>query len=141
MLQPALDDTSEAGALISASELAAILAAPHPSGTTTEIVIKLMEQLNNTINGWNSGQLEPGGGFNMASFSTVQELIQSINTYNDLAMSKGFSSYLDAYNFASNEVNQISDWEEEAMVCAVVRIRIEQELAVTREAFLAKIGN
>ena len=97
VLQPALDDTSEAGVLISASELAAILAAPHPSGTTTEIVMKLLERLNNTINGWSSGQLEPVGGFNMASFSMVQELIQSINTYNDLAMSKGFSSYLDAY--------------------------------------------
>ena len=43
------------------------------------------------------------------------------------------------YNFASNEVNQISDWEEEAGVCAVVRICIEQELAVTRKAFLAKL--
>ena len=54
---------SEAGVLISASELAAILAAPHPSGTTTEIVIELMERLNNTINVWSSGQFEPGGGF------------------------------------------------------------------------------
>ena len=139
VLQPALDDTSETGVQISTSELTVILAAPHPSGIATEMVMKLTERLNNTINGWTSGQLEPVGEFNMASFSTVQELIRSINTYNDLATSKGFSSYLDAYNFASSEVNRISNWEEEAGVCAVVRIRIEQELAVTREAFLARL--
>ena len=31
MLQPALDDTSEAGVVVSASELTTTLAAPHPS--------------------------------------------------------------------------------------------------------------
>ena len=31
------------------------------------------------------------------------------------------------------------EWEEEEGVCAVVRIRIEQELAITREAFLARL--
>lgn len=58
-------------------------------------------------------------------------------------MDKGFSSYIDAYNFAAGELNRVNDLEEEAGVCAVVRIRIEQELAITREAFLARleIGN
>ena len=75
----------------------------------------------------------------MASFSTVQELAQNINTYNEIAKGKGFSSYIDAYNFAGGQFNQISDLEEEAGVCAVVRIRIQQELAITREAFLARL--
>ena len=75
----------------------------------------------------------------MASFNFVQELTQNINTYNQIALDKGFSSYLDAYNFAISELNQIDDFEEEAGVCAVVRIRIEQELALTREAFLARL--
>ena len=75
----------------------------------------------------------------MASFSAVQELAGRIRTYNDLAKRKGFSSYLDAYNFVSNDVRQNAELEVEEGVCAVVRIRIEQELTVTREAFLAKL--
>ena len=139
VLRPALDDESEAGALISANELSAILTAQPPNGTTTDMVARMVERINNTISGWNSGQLEPHEGSNMASFSTVQDLSLNISTYNDRALDKGFSSYLDAYNFASGELNQVNDIEEEAGVCAVVRIRILQELALTREAFQARL--
>ena len=139
IVQPTLDDNSEAGVLISTRELSTILAVPPPNGTTTEMVTRLIERLNNTLHGWSSGQLEPSEGFNMASYSKFQDLTQNINILNDEAVAKGFPSYLDAYNFASSEFNKIDDLEEEAGVCAVVRIRIEQELAVTRVAFLAKL--
>ena len=139
IVQPALDDNSEAGVLISTTELSIILAAPPPNGTTIEMVTGLIERLNNTLHGWSSGQLEPPEGFNMASFSRIQELNQNISIHDNEAKAKGFSSYLDAYNFASAEFNKIDNLEEEAGVCAVVRIRIEQELAITRVAFLAKL--
>ena len=139
IVQPTLDDNSEAGVLISTRELSTILAVPPPNGTTTEMVTRLIERLNNTLHGWSSGQLEPSEGFIMASYSKVEKLQQNINILNDEAVTKGFSSYLDAYNFASAEFNKINNLEEEAGVCAVVRIRIEQELAVTRVAFLAKL--
>ena len=139
IVQPTLDDNSEAGVLISTRELSTILAVPPPNGTTTEMVTRLIERLNNTLHGWSSGQLEPSEGFNMASYSKFQQLTQNINFLNDEAVARGFSSYLDAYNFASAEFNNIENLEDEAGVCAVVRIRIEQELAVTRVAFLAKL--
>ena len=139
VLQPTLEDGSEAGVLISASELSVILAASPPNGTTIDMVATMVERVNNTLFGWTSGQLEPAEGSNMASFSRVQELSQNIDTYNSMAVDNGFSSYIDAYNFAGGEVNRIEDFEDEVGVCAVVRIRIEQELAVTREAFLAKL--
>ena len=139
VLRPALDDISEAGVLITTTELSNIMAVPPPNGATIEVTERMIERLNNTLYSWNNGLLEPQEGINMASFSIVQELIQNIDTYNEIALSKGFLSYIDAYNFASGEVNCIESWEEEAGVCAVVRIRIEQELAVTREAFLAKL--
>ena len=139
VLRPALEDRSDVGVLISSTELLAIFATPPPNGTTMEQVAEMVERLNNTLHGWNNGHLEPQEGFNMASFSTVQKLTQEIGSYNEIAKSKGFISYLEAYNFAVREVNKIDRWEEEGGVCAVVRIRIEQELAVTREAFLAKL--
>ena len=139
ILQPTLDDSSDSGTLISTTELSIILAAPPPNGTTTEMVQRLVERLNNTLHGWNSGQLEPAEGANMASYSKVQEFTENINTYNDIAVDKGFTSYIEAYNFARDEIEKIDDIEAEAGVCAVVRIRIEQEVAVTRTAFLAKL--
>ncbi len=139
ILRPTMADDSEAGVLISATELSVILAAPPPNGTTIDMVANMVERVNNTLHGWNNGLLEPVEGSNMASFSTVQELAQNIDTFNEIAKRKGFSSYIDAYNFASGQFNQISDLDEEAGVCAVVRIRIQQELAITREAFLARL--
>ena len=139
VLQPVMDDGSDVGVLISIAELSIILATPPPNGTIMAMVKTMIERLNNTIYGWNSGQLEPSAGYNMASLSKVQGFTQNIDAYNDISLRKGFSSYLDAYNFASSEINKLDQWEEEAGVCAVVRIRIEQELAVTRIAFLAKL--
>ena len=139
VLEPALDDESEDGVLISTVELSAILTTPTPNGTTVSDVKRMVERLNNTLSGWNSGQLEPVNGSNIASFSTVEQLSNDIKTYNQVAVDKGFSSYLEAYSFTTSDINQLSSWEEEEGVCAVVRIRIEQELAVTREAFLARL--
>ena len=43
IVQPALDDNSEAGVLISTTELSIILAAPPPNGTTIEMVTIIIE--------------------------------------------------------------------------------------------------
>ena len=141
VLQPTIDDNSEDGTLISMAEFSTIIAAPPPNRTTIELVENMIIRLNNTMHSWNNGQLEPSEELNItiASFSKVQQLSRDITTYNEIAIDKGFLSYLDAYNFASSEVNRIERWEDEAGVCAVVRIRIEQELAVTRTAFLAEL--
>ena len=134
-----MDDGSESGVLISITELSSILALNPPNGTNTEMVRELVERLNNTLHGWTTGQLEPEDGSNIASFNTTRKYEEDIFLFNEKAKSKGFSSYLDAYSVARDDINQLDRWEEEEGVCAVVRIRIEQELAVTREAFLAKL--
>ena len=139
VLNPVLDDESEDGVLISDTELSTILSIEPPSGTTTGDVERLVERLNNTLNGWNSGELEPINGANMASYSFFELMSDEINRYNEIATGKGFNSYLEAYTFSANEINQLEQWEEEEGVCAVVRVRIEQELAITREAFLARL--
>ena len=138
-LRPTLDDQSEAGVLISISELSTILFAPPPNGTTIAMVARMVERINNTVSGWNNGRLEPLDGANMASFSAVHRFAQNINASNELALRKGFPSYVDAYTFARGEVNRMSNIEDEVGVCAVVRIRIVQELALTREAFEARL--
>ena len=136
---PTLDDSSESGVLVSPTELSTILAAPPPNGTAIEMVRRMVERVNNTISGWSSGQLEPTNGSNIASFSLVQEISDRINASNQAAIEKGFSSYVDAYSFASAELNMLDNIEAEVGVCAIVRIRILQELTLTREGFEARL--
>ncbi len=139
VLGPVFDDSSEDGVLISTAEMSAIMSVLPPGSTSVEDVQRLVERLNNTLNGWNSGQLEPVNGSNLVSYSFVETLTGEIDRYNAIAIDKGFASYLDSYTFSTNEINQLDQWEEEEGICAVVRIRIEQELAITREAFLARM--
>ena len=141
VLRPTMDDDSDEGVMISESELAAILAAPPPNGTTVQMVQRMVERLNNTITGWNNGQLEPlsDSGSNMASYRAVQEFSRNIAESNNAAVRGGFSSYLDFYNRIVGEIIVVNDLESEIGVCAVIRIRILQELALTREAFQARL--
>ena len=106
VLEPTLDDASENGVLISATELTAILATPPPNGTTIGDVQRMVERLNDTLSGWTNGQLEPVNGSNIASFSIVESLSNVIRTYNQIAVDKGFSSYLEAYTFTTSDINQ-----------------------------------
>lgn len=139
VLYPAFDDESDQGLLISQMELLSMQNMTLPNGSTIEDIAYLIQRLNNTFYGWNHGMFEPTNNSNMVSLSTFNDLSAEINFYNDQAIKNGYDSYLDAYESAVEEVNGIEDIESESGVCAVVRIRIEQELAITREAFLARL--
>lgn len=139
VLRPTLSDVSDLGTLISETELSEILSFPPPNGATLEMVQRMAQRVNNTQYGWANGILEPTDTMNMASFSLVQNYTSEIIEFNERAKQKGFDSYIDAFAYARDQYNMIEDFDEEGGVCAVVRIRIEQELALTREAFLAKL--
>ena len=62
VLRPALDDASEAGVLISTTELSTIMNAPPPNGTSAAVTARMIDRLNNTLYGWNNGRLEPEDG-------------------------------------------------------------------------------
>ncbi len=138
---PVIDDGSELGNLISHNELNTMLGRSPPKGATLDETERMLIRLNNTVTSWNDGVLEPiSDDDNLASYSSVQTILSDIDIYNVKAVDKGFTSYIDAYNFAANEINQINSWEDEAGVCAVVRILIQQQVALTREAFVATLS-
>ena len=139
VLRPALSDDSDLGIYISQAEFSSILSFAPPKGATNDMVKKMISRLNNTQYAWNSGILEPSDDLDIASYSIVQNSTKEVNIFNEKAKMKKFNSFVDAYTFASDDYSKIENFEEESGVCAVVRIRIEQELALTREAFLAKL--
>ena len=141
VFRPALSDSSSGGLLISRDEFTAITNAPPPHNATREMVEALLERFNNTFTGWNNGTLEPQNGANMASYSAVQNFTRNMHTAHGLIGLTEGESFLDSYNDVIEQYNMIAevDEEEEEGVCAVVRIRIEQDIALTRDAFLARL--
>ena len=138
VLNPILSDESDMGTLISKQELLSTLNYPPPEGATIEMVRKMTERLNNTLYGWNNGILEPIDGENMASYGLVGNYTREVDLFNERLKEKGYPSFIEAYNAAAEQFNMIEDFNEGG-VCAIVRLQIEQELALTREAFLVKL--
>ena len=138
VFQPIFSDASDGGPLISVAEFNSVTSLPPPRNATREMVEALLQRLNNTYIGWNNGTLEPENGANMVSYGAVQNFSRNINFAQEEIGLGANESFLDTYNEVIQEYNMIfeSDEEEEG-VCAVVRIRIEQEIALTRDAFLA----
>ena len=138
VFRPVLSDVSDAGSGISNDEYNFIMSVPPPRNATVEMVKQLLERFNNTFNGWNNGILEPENGTNMMSFGAAEGFTRDLNFLNERIVSSENSSFLETYNHVIDQYNLIEDFEEEG-VCAVVRLRIEQEIALTRDAFLAKL--
>ena len=141
VFRPALSDSSSGGLLITREEFNAITSMPPPRNATSKMVENLLQRFNNTFTGWNNGTLEPQNGANMASYSAVQNFTRNIQTAEGLIGLEEGQSFLDSYNDVIGQYNMIADTDEEEDegICAVVRIRIEQEIALTRDAFLAKL--
>ena len=138
-LHPVLSDASDGGPLITNAEFSHVLNNSLPHNATRDMVKALLERLNNTFHGWNNGILEPENGTNIVSYSTAQNLTSDINMINERIVMSENETFLDSYNDVAEQFNMVEDFSEEEGVCAVVRIRIEQEIALTRDAFLATL--
>ena len=137
-LQPVLSDVSDGGPLITNVEFNYIINRPLPRNATHEMVEALLERFNNTYVGWNIGTLEPENGFNMVSYSAAKNFTDDVREFNQRIVMSGYLPFLESYNGVVEQYNMIDNFDEEG-VCAVVRIRINQEIALTRDAFLAKL--
>ena len=137
--QPVLSDSSHGGPLITNTEFNFVMSVPPPRNATREMVQALLERINNTYIGWNNGILEPENGANIVSYAAVQNFTNDVSEFNERIIMSGYESFLDSYNDVIEQYNMIDDFNEEGGVCAVVRIRINQEIVLTRDAFLATL--
>ncbi|KAK7073311.1 hypothetical protein SK128_022153 [Halocaridina rubra] len=138
-LTPVFDDDSDFGQLVSPNEVMMILNNTYPSNVTEDDILLLINRFNSSLSNWQSGNFDVYEGENLISYTLLQNYWTNITIFNDLAIERGFDSYADAYNFYALEYASVENWEDEAGVCAVVRIRIEQEATLTREGFRAKL--
>ena len=137
---PTISDQSDQGQGISQQELGTIINMTPPVGVTKQDVIDFVNRWNNTVHDWISGKTEPeGDDVNRVSYSKIKKYRQEVQRSNQEAVDAGYDSFVEQYNDRAQAINKVTNWEEEEGVCAIVRVRIEQELALTREGFIAKL--
>ena len=137
---PTISDQSDDGQGISNEEFDQITSMTPPAGVTNQDVIDFLERWNNTVYDWVSGKKEPTEDTpNRMSYNKIKDYKEKIAASNQEAKTAGFESFVEQYNDRAQAINEVTNWEEEEGVCAVVRVRIEQELALTREGFIAKL--
>ena len=128
-------DNSAGGQLITQAEYTNIRTIPVPDGVTQNMTDILVRRLNGTIYGWDQGVLE---GDNIISHSQYSSITQRILNNTAKAKAAGYGSITDWYSAGYDEFDQAEEDPDEG-VCAKVRIQIQQRLAITREAFRARL--
>ena len=104
------------------------------------VIGNIIERWNITMYNWNNNILEPTGNMNMISYDKFKGLMEELQTQEEYSRSRGYVDYVEMFetNYRIIEDYKKEQTEEEG-VCAVVRIKLVQTLAVTREAFEAEL--
>ena len=136
----ALAEDSEDGRLISPAELAAINAGVQPPGVPPAEVQRVLARLNRTVQNWSQGILKPaqaalaGGDTDFMDFDEVAQQLEIVQAENRKARDAGFATPFTAMMDIVQEFK-----EGEGGTCAKVKLRLEQEAVITRDAFQATL--
>ncbi len=140
------DESDEAG-IISLDEAHTLRNMPLPIQTTAEDVDILVERWNRTMMYWEQGittvdQVPEGLSTDFIDYSVYTELLDDAQVAIDEHMAEGYTDLLEGVNYARNVLQQKLEEPDEG-VCARVKIRIEQEAVISRNAFEAvlELGN
>ncbi|XP_068209798.1 uncharacterized protein [Palaemon carinicauda] len=140
IVMPVFKDSSELGIFVSSQELQAIKDNTYPDGISWEDKELLVKRLNTTLANWETGNLEPfDGNENMISYSYIGEHQHNITIIGELTKERGFSSYVEAFEYDYDVLSQIEDIQAEEGVCAVIRLQIKQTATLVREGFSATL--
>ncbi|XP_052092546.1 uncharacterized protein LOC127729013 [Mytilus californianus] len=141
-----VSDESPLGVQLSSDELSNILSTINDE-TQKSTLNKFLERWNNTATAWKDGTLNTLDG--TADVIILKNLSSRIQQYiNDFksAKTKGFDTIFDVfdhatktYKTAEQEAQSGSSGGSSESVCAKVRVRIVQELVLTRDAFNARL--
>ncbi|XP_048249483.1 uncharacterized protein LOC124117067 [Haliotis rufescens] len=135
----ALADDSAGGSFLSSSEVASIVSPMN--STQSETVEKFLLRWNKTMTAWEGGTLASlGPKDDVIAYNVIMSRFEQFKTDTDNAKQRGFDSIFDDFG---NAVNAYQESEKKSSsddgVCAKVRVRIVQDLVLTRDAFTARL--
>ncbi|XP_076092310.1 uncharacterized protein LOC143063814 [Mytilus galloprovincialis] len=141
-----VSDESQLGVQLSSDEFSNILSTINDE-THKSTLNKFLQRWNNTATAWKDGTLNTLDG--TEDIINLKNLNSGIQQYiNDFksAKTKGFDTIFDVfdhatktYKTAEQEAKSGSSGGSSESVCAKVRVRIVQELVLTRDAFNARL--
>lgn len=138
-----IESASDAGSTVSAAELTLLLAQPLPPGVGTNHVHHLVERWNRTMNYWGAGIFNlaqvPSG--DSTDFLALDEWDRLSNLAKDAIVAsetEGHASLAAGLNTARDELVAVLT-AESGGVCARVKLRLDQEAVLSRDAFKATL--
>ncbi|KAJ8311800.1 hypothetical protein KUTeg_010655 [Tegillarca granosa] len=135
-----ISDNSEQGVVLTTSEVMQVLATVNKT-TNKEIVQKFLHRWNNTASALNNGTLGSADtSKNIMSKTLLDPKFEKFVSDTEASKKKGYDSIFDFFDHSLNayKANEKLQSKEDG-VCAKVRVRIVQELVLTRDAFNAKL--
>jgi subtilase family serine protease len=137
----AVSEGSEAGRTISSAERTALLAREQPPGVPASEVARVLDRWNRTLANVELGILRPEDappGANLDFIDTVllKEKMILAAAYDEQAKAAGFT---DPINAMVDTIRFREQAGESGGVCGRVKIRLDQEAVLSREAFRATL--
>jgi hypothetical protein len=140
-------DTNEvgiAGASISATERAELLALPLPPPLTTNHAVELIERWNRSVDYWNVGILTQadvpaGQNTNFVDLAHFLSLTRAADNALEQSAADGFSDPLQGVEAAKVDIIEQLSSDSGGGICARVRLRLDQTAIISRDAFQATL--
>ncbi|XP_063448433.1 uncharacterized protein LOC134727966 [Mytilus trossulus] len=140
-----ISDNSESGSILSKDEKSFVLNT-LTSNISKPVLDGFLERWNNTVSAWDNGtlneEIKTGSVINLSRLSVMmQQYITDTKTAEDRGFNSIFSDFdhaLNAYVLAEQETQAAGSSKKDGAVCAKVRVRIVQDLVLTRDAFNAR---
>ncbi|XP_052075242.1 uncharacterized protein LOC127712685 isoform X3 [Mytilus californianus] len=140
-----ISDNSESGSILSKDEMSFVLNT-LANNISNPILERFLDRWNNTVSAWDNGtlneEIKTGSVINLSRLSMMmQQYIKDTKTAADRGFNSIFSHFdhaLNAYVLAEQETQAEGSSKKDGAVCAKVRVRIVQDLVLTRNAFNAR---
>lgn len=140
-LGQAVAEDSESGRLISETEHTDLTTGVLPAGVAMGEIERVIARLNRTVENWTDGVFDPqvalaaGGSGDFIGLDQVTDTIEIVQEENRKARDAGYATPFTAMMDIVQE--QLASGE--GGTCAKVRLRLEQEAVITRDAFQATL--
>ena len=136
------DTNSISGEIVSPGEAAELLAMPYPLGVTTTNAQQFIDRWNRSLSYWQSGifnlaDVPAGQDTNLVAFDQVVALAGQAASAQAAVQASGFEDPAAALYYEQLKLLTALQKGGGGGVCAKVRIRLDQQAVLTRDAFRA----
>lgn len=136
-------DGSENGSRVAPAERAFLLALPAPTPVTTNEAARFIDRWNRTVDyneagHFNLTNVPPGQSLDFIARNERLQILAASRAAHSNAVAEGFRDVAHAFNFTRQQMlNQL--FANTGGTCAKVRLRLEQEAVISRDAFQARL--